>query len=197
VNARLRTRREERAAYWLMVLPAVLLYLLVLGFPIVISILLSLSNYGGGRMFGGEPWRIVGFQQYERLIRDPYFWSALKNNVYIVLVSVFGQLPLGFIFAYLIYRKIVKLADFWQGVLYMPNIISVIVIGILWAIIFSPSGIIAEAVNGIRASSLSHRISRIFDAAGGLNVTDDLVRKLIAASGPVAGQTFANPFPEL
>jgi raffinose/stachyose/melibiose transport system permease protein len=114
-------RSEERLAYWTMVLPAVLLYLLVLGFPIIISIILSVSNYNGGKMFGGEPWKIVGFQQFQRLIRDSFFWAALKNNIYIVLVSIFGQLPLGFIFAYLIYRRIVKFGDFWQGVLYMRS----------------------------------------------------------------------------
>ena len=113
-------------------------------------------------MFGGQPWKIVGFQQYERLVKDPLFWAALKNNIYIVLVSIFGQLPLGFIFAYLIYRRIVKFGDFWQGVLYMPNIISVIVIGIMWAIIFSPNGLIAEVMNSIYASSISHQINQIF-----------------------------------
>jgi ABC-type sugar transport system permease subunit len=176
-----------------MVLPAVLLYLLVLGFPIVISVILSVSNYNGGKMFGGQPWRIVGFQQFERLMKDPFFWAALKNNIYIVLVSIFGQLPLGFIFAYIIYRRIVKFGDFWQGVLYMPNIISVIVIGIMWAIIFSPNGVIAEVMNNIYASSMSHQIDRIFTSAGGFNITDDVVRQLIHASGPVAGQTFTNP----
>src|SRR5208337_3448072 len=160
-------RSEELLAYWTMVLPAVLLYLLVLGFPIVISIVLSLSNYNGGKMFGGTPWRMVGVQEYQRLIHDPYFWTALKNNVYIVLISVFGQLPLGFIFAYLIYRRIVKFGDFWQAVLYMPNIISVIVIGIMWAIIFSPNGLIAEIMNRLYASSISHQIDQIFKAAGG------------------------------
>ena len=190
-------RSEERLAYWLMVLPAVFLYLLVLGFPIVISIILSLSNYEGGKMFGGQPWRIVGFQQFARLIHDPFFWAALKNNIYIVLVSIFGQLPLGFIFAYLIYRKIVKFGDFWQGVLYMPNIISVIVIGIMWAIIFSPNGVIAEIMNRIYSNSISHQINQIFNAAGGFNITDDVVRQLIHASGPVASQTFTDPPTEL
>jgi len=180
-----------------MVLPALILYLLVLGFPIVVSVILSLSNYNGGKMFGGEPWHIVGFQQYQRLMHDPYFWAALKNNFYIVLVSVFGQLPLGFIFAYLIYRKVVRFGEFWQGVLYMPAIISVIVIGIMWAIIFSPSGVIAEIVNRANQGALYHKISRVFDGAGGFNVTDGLVKQLIAVSGPVAGQTFQNPMVEL
>jgi ABC-type sugar transport system permease subunit len=190
-------RSEERLAYWIMVLPAMLLYLLVLGFPIVISIVLSVSNYHGGKMFGGEPWKITGFLQYGRLIRDPYFWAALKNNVYIVLVSIFGQLPLGFAFAYLIYRRIVRFGEFWQAVLYMPAIISVIVIGIMWAIIFSPSGIIADLVNQWRAGLLYHQVSQVFTTAGGFNITDEVVRQLVHASGPVAGQTFTDPIPEL
>ena len=176
-----------------MVLPALILYLLVLGFPIVISIILSLSNYNGGKMFGGEPWHIVGLQQYQKLVKDPYFWSALKNNIYIVLVSVFGQLPLGFIFAYLIYRRVVKFGEFWQAVLYMPAIISVIVIGIMWSIIFSPSGVIAELVNRANENALYHKISHVFDAAGGFNISDKVINQLITISGPVAGQTFQNP----
>ena len=194
----LRGRSEELVAYWTMVLPAVLLYLLVLGFPIVISIILSLSNYNGGRMFGGQPWTISGLQHYQKLVHDPYFWSALKNNVYIVLLSIFGQLPLGFIFAYLIYRRIVRGPEFWQAVLYMPQIISVIVIGIMWSIIFSPSGVIAEVMNRIYSAQMAHRIDGIFAAAGGFHITDDVIHKLIAASGPVAGQTFsADPPAEL
>ena len=193
----IQSRSEEHVAYWLMVLPAVLLYLLVLGFPIVLSVILSVSNYNGGRMFGGQPWKIVGFQQYARLVHDVWFWAALKNNVYIVLVSVFGQLPLGFIFAYLIYRRIVKFGDFWQAVLYMPNIISVIVIGIMWAIIFSPNGLIADIMNRFYAGAMSHKIIQIFNTAGGFNITDDLVAKLIHASGPVASQTFTDPPTEL
>ena len=124
--------REETRAYWTMVLPAFIVYLLVMAFPIVLSLVLSLSNYNGMKMFGGPPWKIVGFQQYAKLFADPFFWNALKNNLYIVLVSLFGQLPLGFIFAYIIYRKIVKWPDFWQGILYLPNVISIIVVGLLW-----------------------------------------------------------------
>ncbi|HEY9594919.1 MAG TPA: sugar ABC transporter permease, partial [Spirochaetia bacterium] len=109
----------------------------------------------------------------------------------------FGQLPLGFAFAYLIYRRVVKFGDFWQTILFMPNIISVIVLGIMWAIVFSPSGVIAEVMNRIYAATFSAKISHIFAAAGGFNVTDGLVQQLITASGGVAGQVFTDPATEL
>jgi ABC-type sugar transport system permease subunit len=193
----IRSRAEETRAYWAMILPAFILYLLVLAFPIVLAILLSLSNFNGGRLFGGQPWRITGFEQYKILIQDPQFWLALKNNVYIVIISVFGQLPLGFIFAYLIYRKIVRFGDFWQGVLYMPAIISTIVLGIMWGVIFSPTGLIADVMNKAYAGSFSHAVTQVFHQAGGLNITDDVVKKIISVSDPKALTIFSNPATEL
>jgi ABC-type sugar transport system permease subunit len=192
----LSTRGEERRAYWALILPALILYLMVMAFPIVLSIVLSLSNWNGGQLFGGEQrWRITGFQQYARLVRDPQFWLALKNNIYIVIVSVFGQLPLGFIFAYLIYRKIVRFGDFWQGVLYMPAIISVIVLGIMWGIIFSPTGLIADVMNRLYANGFTRQLEKIF--AGGFAVNDDVVGRIVAASDPKALTIFTNPVGEL
>jgi ABC-type sugar transport system permease subunit len=193
----LRTRAEEKRAYWAMILPALLLYLLVMAFPIVLSIVLSLSNWNGGQLFGGVRWRITGFQQYAKLAGDPQFWLALKNNVYIVLVSVFGQLPLGFIFAYLIYRKIVRFGEFWQGVLYMPAIISVIVLGIMWGIIFSPTGLIADIMNRLYANGFTRQLEHLLGDTRSFTVSDGLVKGIVAASDPRALTIFTNPVAEL
>ncbi len=168
-----------------------------MAFPIVLSIILSVSDYNGGRMFGGKPWHIVGLGHYARILADSAFWNALKNNVYIVLISIFGQLPLGFIFAYLIFRKIVKGPDFWQGILYVPNIISVIVVGILWQTIFSPNGPLAEAINAVLRSGFHQKLTLVFNGAGGFNVTDDLVRKILDLGGAKGAGMFTNPVPEL
>ncbi len=113
-------------------------------------------------------------------------------------MSVFGQLPLGFIFAYLIYRKIVRFGEFWQGVLYMPAIISVIVLGIMWGIIFSPTGLIADVMNKLYANGFSRRVDRAASARpGGLRVSDELVKGIVAASDPKALTIFTDPVAEL
>ncbi|MDQ7795807.1 MAG: sugar ABC transporter permease [Spirochaetia bacterium] len=192
-----RVHLEEKRAYWAMVMPAFALYLLVMAFPIILSIMLSVSNYSGGKMFGGEKWGFAGFSAYARVFTDPWFWNALKNNFYIVLISVFGQLPLGFIFAYFIYSKIVRAPSFWQGVLYVPNIISVIVVGLLWQVIFSPHGPIAEIVNSIHASSFQGQLKAIFDGAGGFSLSDDVIKKILHLAGPSGQAMFSDPVPEL
>jgi ABC-type sugar transport system permease subunit len=199
IAKRKRADIETKRAYWAMVLPAFLTYLLVMGFPIVLSVILSVSNYNGGRMFGGQAWGLTGLQQYSKVLADPYFWSALKNNAYIVLISVFGQLPLGFVFAYIIYRKIVKWPDFWQGILYVPNIISVIVVGILWQTIFSPYGPLAEAINSVTRHDFIARLSSLFAGPDGYAVNDGLVRRILELVGPAAVDNahFANPAAEL
>jgi len=131
----------------MLALPAVLVYWFVVAFPTVFSITLSLTNYQGGPLFGGlNPIRFVGFTHYLRMFEDLLFWIALKNNVYIILISVFGQIPLGFILAYFIFRKLVKGRDFFQTMIYLPTVISTIIIGILWQTFFSPYGPFTEMV---------------------------------------------------
>lgn len=189
--------REETRAYWMMVLPAFVTYILVMAFPIVLSLVLSLSNYNGMKMFGGPPWKLTGFQQYAKVLSDPFFWSALKNNLYIVLVSVFGQLPLGFLFAYIIYRKLVKWPDFWQGILYLPSVISIIVVGLLWQTIFSPSGPLSEFMNNMIRGNFTEKLNAIFSQAGGFNITDGVVAKVLDLGGPAGAAMFSNPAAEL
>jgi raffinose/stachyose/melibiose transport system permease protein len=60
------------------------------------------------------------------------FWISLKNNMLIVAMSVFGQIPLGFILAYILSRRLIKGADFFQAMIYLPNVISPVIIGILF-----------------------------------------------------------------
>jgi len=192
-----RIDREAGRAYWMMSLPAFLVYLLVMAFPIALSVLLSVSNYSGGKMFGGEAWGFAGFGQYARIVQDPWFWNALKNNFSIVLISVFGQLPLGFIFAYIIYRRIVKWPGFWQGILYLPNIISIIVVGLLWQSIFSPNGPIAELVNLSARHQFEIKLVAVLGSQGHLNLGDDSLSRIIALGGPQAANMFTNPVPEL
>jgi len=189
----LRGKTESSRAYWAFVTPAFFLYLLVFAFPIVLSVILALSNYNGGKMFGGEPWTIVGFQQFERLAGDPNFWLALKNNIYIVLISVFGQIPLGFVLAYLVYRKIVRWGEGWQAILYVPAIISVIVLGIMWKLIFASNGLLADMMNSMQTGAFVGALNHILQTSGGLNITDDFIRQLLAISDPKALTGFANP----
>jgi raffinose/stachyose/melibiose transport system permease protein len=132
----LSTKREKIASYAFFVIPGLCVYLFVMAFPTILSIGISLTSYNGGPIFGNRNIKFTGLRSYSQVFTDRYFFMALKNNMLVVLVSVFGQIPLGFIIAYILSRKIVKGADFFQTAVYLPNVISPIIIGILFRTFF-------------------------------------------------------------
>jgi len=138
-------KKEERMAYIVLIAPALFLYLFVMAFPTVCSIMLSMSTYRGGKMFGANNFGFGGFKAYTNIFSDPYFFMSLRNNIYIVLVSVFGQIPLGFFLAYILYRGHIKRTDFFQAMIYLPNVIAAVIIGILFnRFLLSSSSVMLE-----------------------------------------------------
>jgi len=85
--------------------------------------------------------RFIGLDNYVRMFHDPVFFIGLRNNVMIVLVSVFGQIPLGLLLAYMLYRKMVSKGDIFEVLIFLPITISSVIIAQLWNRIFSPVGI--------------------------------------------------------
>jgi raffinose/stachyose/melibiose transport system permease protein len=130
----LTSKKEERLAYVVLVVPAALIYFSVMAFPTVFSVILSLTNYNGGKIFGNPKVSFAGIASYIEIFTNPngYFYLALKNNLLIVVMSVFGQIPLGFILAYILSRRLVRGTDFFQTMIYLPNVISPVIIGILF-----------------------------------------------------------------
>lgn len=144
----LSSKREQRRAYLLLVLPAVFIYFAVLAFPTFFSIALSMTNFNGGKVFGSSM-QFVGLRHYRLMFQDQYFWISLKNNLLIMVISVFGQIPIGFALAYILFRKLVKHQDFFQTMVYLPNTISTIVIGVMFQSFFSPYGAFTELLQKI------------------------------------------------
>jgi len=82
-----------------------------------------------------------GLDNYREILSDPVFRRSLWNNTQIMLISVFGQIPLGIVLAYLLHRKWVKGTKFFEFMIFLPITISSVVIALLWNRVFSPVGI--------------------------------------------------------
>ncbi|MDR2482522.1 MAG: sugar ABC transporter permease [Treponema sp.] len=147
----LTSKREEQLSYMILVLPAALIYFSVMAFPTVFSVILSLTSYNGGKIFGNPRLKFAGLASYIEIFTNPnnYFYLALKNNMLIVLMSVFGQIPLGFILAYILSRRMVKGVDFFQTMIYLPNVISPVIIGILFKSFYLNSNSVYMEIIGL------------------------------------------------
>jgi raffinose/stachyose/melibiose transport system permease protein len=136
-------KRDSRAltTYLRLVIPGLTVYLLIVAYPILHSVWLSLTDFNPNR--GGD-WKFVGLLQYRTMLQDPDFWHALKNNLVVVAVSVFGQIPIGFVLAYILFRKLVRAGAFYQSMVFFPHFLSTIVIGTMWKRLFQADGPVAR-----------------------------------------------------
>jgi raffinose/stachyose/melibiose transport system permease protein len=130
-------------AYIGMVGPALAVFLLIVAYPILYSLILSFTDFNPNK---GGVWHFVGVTQYARMLGDPNFWHALSNNMVVVGVSVFGQIPIGFALAYILYRGMVGAKNFFQSMVFLPQFLSTIVIGILWKRMFQADGPVSRLI---------------------------------------------------
>lgn len=141
-------RFKKTFTYIGFIFPALAVYLLIIAFPIISSIGLSFTDYNVYKNTA----IFTGLENYIKVFKDPVFWFSMRNNFFVIFVSVFGQIPLGFGLAYLIYRKLVKHSSFFQAMVFLPTVISTIIIGILWSKMFSPIGLITGIVQKITSN---------------------------------------------
>lgn len=129
-------KRSKISAYVMFVAPSLIIYLAVMGYPVLFSIFLSFTDYNVYK----NTFVMVGLKHFINMFNDPVFWMSLKNNFLIIAVSVFGQIPIGFVLAYVLYRKLVKYQRLFQSAIFMPIVISSVIVGVLWSSFFSPYG---------------------------------------------------------
>ena len=127
--------------------PATFIYTLFMIYPLLDSLRLSLFAPGeqGAEIF-------VGLQNYVTLLTDELwserFWGALGNNVVFFLIHMFVQNPIGLLLAALLSRRYVAGRATYRTVLFMPTMLSVVIIGFIWQLILSPLWGIAEGIMG-------------------------------------------------
>ncbi|MBT6297588.1 MAG: sugar ABC transporter permease [Rhodobacteraceae bacterium] len=142
-------QRKNRLSFALLTGPALIVYALVILLPIIYSLFLSFTDWSG------IGWPIfIGLTNYVTMFEDPIFWHSLRNNGLIVLVSIFGQIPLGFFLAYVLYRKLARYPSFFEAVIFFPTLLSPVVVGLLFAVIFAPIGLIADVIGKMQGAPL-------------------------------------------
>ena len=127
--------------------PALIVYLVYVVYPI-----LSTLSYSFYSWDGTSDKTFIGFDNYIQLFNDTIFWTSLTNNVWVVLTSVFVQIPLGMIMALMLFAPIRGIRLF-SSVYFLPFLMSTVAIGLLWVYMFDPiNGIINQLVNVDRKS---------------------------------------------
>lgn len=118
------------------VAPTVFTLLCIVIFPLIFSLSLSLHDWN---IFRQEGWQWRGLGNYaDILFLDPYFRQSLKVTVFYLLGTVPLQFILGLAVALILYRITRKIIGFLRTTLIVPAIMTPIVVGIIWRLMYNP-----------------------------------------------------------
>jgi multiple sugar transport system permease protein len=95
-------RAERRLGFWL-ITPAVIMMILVTGFPIVYAFWLSLLK---ASLAAPDDNEFIGLTNYVTVLTDSYWWTALAITSFITVVSVAIELVLGMAIALVMHRTL-------------------------------------------------------------------------------------------
>lgn len=116
----------------IMIMPAVILFTVFYLAPIFISVYYSFTDFSG---IGAA--KFIGFKNYQVLLKDKFFFVALKNTFIILIGITITILPLSFIVALLL-EKPFRGSGVVQSMIFAPNVIAPILVGLIWLFILDP-----------------------------------------------------------
>lgn len=143
---------KKQSSLWWMYIPALLSVLVFMIYPFVKGTLITFTNWNGF----SQVYQWVGFAQYERLFSDPDTWHILKNTLHYGLGSTFFQNVVGLLYALLLNQSI-KTKAVTRTIVYLPVMISPLIMGYIWYFFFSYDGGALNDLLGVFGISLLMR----------------------------------------
>src|SRR5918997_5841145 len=137
------TRRVRR--HWtdyMYILPAMLVMLVVIGYPLVYTVWLS---FHATPPRTGE-WNFNGVQNYQDVLTDPRFWRITWNTVYWTVGSTFFAFVLGFGAALALHKSFPG-RGIVRAILLIPWVISAVAAAYVWRwILHSDYGLVSGSL---------------------------------------------------
>nr|WP_243526570.1 sugar ABC transporter permease [Bacillus pseudomycoides] len=118
-----------------MYLPALLLFCVFIFYPFFKGIAISFTNWDGYSQTSS--W--VGIENYKRMFNDLNIGTVVKNTLIYGLGSTFFQNLIGLVYALLLNQSI-KTRGLTRTIVYLPVIISPLIMGYIWYFIFQLNG---------------------------------------------------------
>ncbi|WP_148630296.1 carbohydrate ABC transporter permease [Bacillus sp. E214] len=128
-----KSRRKPSLAW--MYIPSLLVVSLFIIYPFLNGIRISFTDWNGF----SQTFKNVGFAQYSRMLQDPDTWLIMKNTLLYGLGSTLFQNIIGLGYALLLNQSI-RFRTITRTIIYLPVIISPLIMGYIWYFFFSFQG---------------------------------------------------------
>lgn len=168
--------RKRRAVHkWfiamLFVAPALVCYIIFAVIPILNTIELSFYKWDGA----SPVMQFVGLDNYKEIFTNPIFWKSLSHNLFWICFTILIPTIFGIILAVMLSQKFVKGRLLFRVIFYMPSIVSMVAVSVIWNWILNPEfGILNRVLKAVGLGFLT------FDWLG--NEKTVMIALLIAGS---------------
>ena len=145
--AKTQSRARKKFPFYIVVFlaPATIVYTVFMIIPLIDSLRLS--------FFSNDNNQFIGLQNYITLLTDPLwkeqFWNAFKNNVVFFLIHMIVQNSIGLLLAAMLTMRQLRFRTGYRTLIFMPTMLSVVIIGFIWKLILSPLWGISESFLGV------------------------------------------------
>lgn len=138
----MRLGRSDRIQEILMLLPMTIGFVLFVAYPILWVVRWAWFNYDGFT----TP-TFIGLNNFIRAFtRDSAFWLSIRNTMYIAAIKLVVEIPLAILLAVFVNNKMIKGRALFRVSYFLPSVLSVAVVGLIFSIMFSSYNGIVNAL---------------------------------------------------
>lgn len=134
-------RISKKAAPWVFLFPALLIFSIYVVYPILDSVWLSFFQWDG---LGEKTW--VGLENYRTLFDSDQFWTALTNNIIWLILFMLAP-PIGLAIALFLNQQVYGIRMV-KALFFFPFVISQVVVGLVFSWFYDPNFGILNTVIG-------------------------------------------------
>jgi len=135
---------------FLYLLPALIAYGYVVIVPTFQSLWFSFFKWNG---ITEAQW--VGLNNYLGFLSNPLVKQAFSHTLVLILFYSILPISLGLLSAALISKTQIRFSGFFRSVIFLPQILTSVVIAVIWRQIFSTDGILNDALRAVGLESLT------------------------------------------
>jgi raffinose/stachyose/melibiose transport system permease protein len=127
---------EPRLVGYLYLLPAMVVFAVFVLYPLGEAVWLSFWNWDG---IATSPATWAGFSNYSQVFSDEELRSAFAHAFILLIFYALLPLAIGLLLAGVIARARVRGLAFFRAVLFLPQVIAMVVVALIWKMIYDPS----------------------------------------------------------
>jgi multiple sugar transport system permease protein len=138
------------AAGRLFVAPALLIVGVFFFLPVAAALAVSFTDFDIYALADFGNLRLVGLQNYARLLQTPLFWQAFGNTLYFVVIGVPLSVGTSLGLALLLHSRLVRFRGLFRTALFAPVVTTLVAVAVIWRYLFNTQyGLINYTLGGL------------------------------------------------